>query len=284
VAQTDIFIERLKASHPELEVEMKMVATTGDKVRDRPLATLGGFGAFVKELDNKIVSGEIDCSVNSLKDMPASLPKGLALVATPPRADARDVLIAAAGVGIAALPPGTRVGTSSLRRRAQLLALRPDLAVVDMRGNVDTRLAKLATGQVDAILLAAAGLVRLGLSPPGMVYLAPKVFVPAIGQGILAIEARADDPAVHAVLRPLDDPTTRAAATAERAFLAAIGGDCHTPLAAHATVSGDRLRVRVTNVSLDDRRVDFELAGEMETSRRPAAGRFQRQGGGRRRR
>jgi hydroxymethylbilane synthase len=231
-------------------VELVTIRTSGD-VASGSLAAQGGKGLFVKEIDEALLRHQIDFAVHSLKDVPAALPQGLVLAATPPRADARDVLISAAGVGIATLPAGTRVGTSSLRRRAQLLALRPDLAVVEMRGNVDTRLGKLVSGRVDAILLAAAGLQRLGVSPPGLVFLAPKVFMPAIGQGILAIEARADDPAVHAVLRALDDPATRAAATAERAFLTAIGGDCHTPLAAHATVVGDVLRMQALVAASD---------------------------------
>lgn len=238
-------------------VELVTIRTSGD-VASGSLAAQGGKGLFVKEIDEALLRHQIDFAVHSLKDVPAALPKGLVLAATPLRADARDVLISAAGVGIATLPAGTRVGTSSLRRRAQLLALRPDLAVVEMRGNVDTRLGKLVSGRVDAILLAAAGLQRLGVSPPGLVFLAPKVFMPAIGQGILAIEARADDPAVHAVLRALDDPATRAAATAERAFLTAIGGDCHTPLAAHATVVGDVLRMQALVAASDGR----ELIGD----------------------
>lgn len=231
-------------------VELVTIRTSGD-VAAGSLAAQGGKGLFVKEIEEALLRHQIDVAVHSLKDVPATLPAGLVLVATPPRADARDVLISAAGVGLARLPAGTRVGTSSLRRRAQLLACRPDLGVVEIRGNVDTRLGKLASGQVDAILLAAAGLQRLGLSPPGLVALAPKVFMPAIGQGILALEARADDPAVHAVLRPLDDPATRAAADAERAFLVAVGGDCHTPLAAHARVLGDRLQMEAMVAAID---------------------------------
>jgi hydroxymethylbilane synthase len=235
-------------------VELITIRTSGD-VATGSLAAQGGKGLFVKEIEEALLRRQIDVAVHSLKDVPASLPQGLVLVATPPREDARDVLISAAGVGLAALPAGTRVGTSSLRRRAQLLACRSDLGVVEMRGNVDTRLGKLASGQVDAILLAAAGLQRLGLFPAGLVALAPKVFMPAIGQGILALEARADDPAVHAVLRPLDDPATRAAADAERAFLVAVGGDCHTPLAAHARVLGERLHMAAMVAAIDGREI-----------------------------
>jgi hydroxymethylbilane synthase len=231
-------------------VDLVTIRTSGD-VATGSLAALGGKGLFVKEIEEALLRHQIDLAVHSLKDLPAVLPPGLVLAATPARADARDVLISAAGVGIEDLPAGTRVGTSSLRRRAQLMAMRSDLAVVDMRGNVDTRLRRLASGEVDAILLAAAGLERLGLTPAGLVALAPTRFVPAIGQGILALETRADDPRVQTIVAALDDPATRAAAAAERAFLAAIGGDCHTPLAAYAVVRGERLQMRVLVASSD---------------------------------
>lgn len=235
-----------------MSVELVTIRTSGD-VATGSLAAQGGKGLFVKEIEEALLRHQIDLAVHSLKDLPAALPAGLTLVATPPRADPRDVVISAAGVEIERLPAGTRVGTSSLRRRAQVLALRPDLAIVEMRGNVDTRLGKLARGEVDAILLAAAGLERLGLAPVGLVALSPRRFVPAIGQGILALEARADDAHVHAVVGTLDDPATRAAATAERAFLTAIGGDCHTPLAAYATVVGERLAMQALVASIDGR-------------------------------
>jgi hydroxymethylbilane synthase len=257
-------------------VELVTIRTSGD-VATGSLAALGGKGLFVKEIEEALLRHQIDLAVHSLKDMPATLPHGLMLVATPARADPRDVLISAAGTGIEGLPAGTRVGTSSLRRRAQLRALRSDVAVVDMRGNVDTRLRKLASGEVDAILLAAAGLARLGLTPAGLVALAPKDFVPAIGQGILALEARADDARVHAIVAALDDPATRAAATAERAFLAAIGGDCHTPLAAHAVVHGAQLEMRALVAGLDGREIVGDVfsgpvASAAEIGRRIAAG------------
>jgi hydroxymethylbilane synthase len=235
-------------------VELVTIRTSGD-VATGSLAAIGGKGLFTKEIEEALLRGQIDFAVHSLKDMPATLPDGLELVAMPPRADARDVLIAAAGVGLGALPAGTRIGTSSLRRRALLASLRPDLGIVEMRGNVDTRLRKLAAGEVDALLLAAAGLARLGLAPAGIVPLDPSEFVPAIGQGVLALEARTDDDGVRAILAALDDPATRAAATAERAFLAAIGGYCSTPLAAHATVDGDMLRLEALVASLDGREI-----------------------------
>lgn len=230
--------------------ELVVIKTTGDVVTGS-LAAAGGKGLFVKEIEEALLRDRIDVAVHSLKDLPATLPAGLELVATPRRVDPRDVLIAPAPMPLAELPAGMRVGTSSLRRRAQVLALRPDLELVDMRGNVDTRLDKLASGAVDAILLAAAGLHRLALRPPGLVPLDPKDFLPAIGQGTLALEARADDAAVRAVLRALDHAPTRAATAAERAFLTAIGGDCHTPLAAHATALDGRLSITALVAEVD---------------------------------
>ena len=221
-------------------VDLVTIKTSGD-VLPGSLAAAGGKGLFVKEIEEALLRDQIDVAVHSLKDLPATLPAGLALVATPPRADPRDVLVSPVGVPLADLPAGLRVGTSSLRRRAQVLVVRADLDLVEMRGNVDTRLGKLVNGTVDALLLAAAGLERLGLRPDGALPLDPKQFVPAIGQGTLALEARADDAAVHAALRAVDHAPTRAATAAERAFLATIGGDCHTPLAAHAAVADDRL-------------------------------------------
>jgi len=231
-------------------VEIVPIRTSGD-VLTGSLATEGGKGLFVKEIEEALLAKRVDFAVHSLKDMPAALPPGLILVATPAREDARDVLVSPGGTGLEGLARGARVGTSSLRRRAQLLARRPDLVTVALRGNVDTRLRKLAAGEVDALLLAAAGLARLGLVPPGAVPLAPEEFLPAIGQGALAIEARGGDETVLAHLRALDDPPTAAAVAAERAFLAEVGGDCQTPLAAHAMVVGGRLHLRALVAEVD---------------------------------
>lgn len=231
-------------------VELVTIRTSGD-VATGSLATIGGKGLFVKEIEEALLRREIDVAVHSLKDLPAVLPKGLVLAATPVRADPRDVLISGGGCSLAALPAGRRVGTSSLRRRAQVLAWRPDLEIVELRGNVDTRIRKLDTGAVDAIVLAAAGLARLDLAPPGTVPLAPKDFVPAIGQGVLALEARADDAATLDLLRPLDHAPTRVAVDAERAFLTAVGGDCRTPLAAHATVRNGQVSMLAMVAEID---------------------------------
>jgi hydroxymethylbilane synthase len=240
VAQTDMFMERLKASHPELEVEMKMVATTGDKVRDRPLATLGGFGAFVKELDSKIVSGEIDCSVNSLKDMPVACTPGTRIVAVMTRGPVEDVLIS--DVPLHELPEGAVVGTSSVRRKALLLHIRPDLKVVDLRGNVPTRVNKMRTGQFDAIVLARAGLDRLGIAC-GHFILDPTQFVPAVGQGAIAISCGERSPYAEA-LADLNHTETRLCVEAERYVLAGLGGGCSVPIGIWAVKEHGELRVR----------------------------------------
>ncbi len=231
-------------------VEIVPIRTTGDTLTGS-LVAAGGKGLFVKEIEAALLDGSVDVAVHSLKDVPALIARGLALVATPPREDPRDVMVSrAGGVGLDGLAAGARVGTSSLRRRAQLLARRADVTPVAIRGNVDTRLRKLADGEVDAVLLAAAGLRRLGLAPAGMVTLAPEEFVPAVGQGALALEARADDAAACAALRALDHAPSAAAVAAERAFLVTIGGDCQTPLAAHArvTATGISLRALVSEV------------------------------------
>ena len=232
------------------DVELVPIKTTGD-VLAGSLAAAGGKGLFVKEIEDALLAGRIDFAVHSMKDVPAVLPAGLALVATPPREDARDVLVSRSGASLAELPAGARVGTSSLRRRAQVLARRPDLEVVELRGNVDTRLRKVMEAEVDATLLAAAGLRRLGLAPAGAVALTVDEFLPAIGQGALALEARQGDEAVVARLQVLDDPATAAAVAAERAFLGAVGGDCQTPLAAHASCVEGRLRLRALVAEID---------------------------------
>lgn len=231
-------------------IELVEIRTSGDVFTGSLLAA-GGKGLFVKEIEAALLAGGIDVAVHSLKDVPAVLPAGLALVATPPREDPRDVLVSRGGDGLAGLAAGAKVGTSSLRRRAQLLARRRDVVPIAIRGNVDTRLRKLADGDVDAVLLAAAGLRRLGLAPAGAVVLPPEEFVPAIGQGALALEARADDAAACAALRALDDAPSAAAVAAERAFLVAIGGDCQTPIAAHARAIGADLTMRAMVSEID---------------------------------
>jgi hydroxymethylbilane synthase len=235
--------------------EIVPMRTEGDRLAEARLAVVGGKGLFVRELEEALLRGDIDVAVHSLKDLPAELPAGLTLAAFPPREDARDILVARRPISLETLGQGARVGTSSPRRRALLLSVRPDLAVEPIRGNVDTRLRKLAGGDWDAVVLAAAGLRRLALTPEHVGPLDPDVFVPAVGQGILAVEARADDRDTQARLAPVDHPATRACALAERAYLARLGASCHTPMAAHACLEGDTLRMSAVVASEDGRRL-----------------------------
>jgi len=253
LAQATWARDALARRYPERGATLVVIKTSGDRFVDRPLADIGGKGLFVKEIDEALLAGTVDCAVHSMKDLPAALAPGLHLAAVPRREDPRDVLITQAGVAFAALRAGARVGTSSLRRAALLRHLRPDLTITPLRGNVDTRLRKVAAGELDAIVLAAAGLHRLGLAPPAAEPLDPGVFVPAVGQGALALETRADASAT--LLAWLDDPVTRAAVEAERAFMQAVGGSCHTPLAAHATVGAAQLRLQALVASPDGTRV-----------------------------
>jgi hydroxymethylbilane synthase len=233
--------------------------TEGDRRQQARLADIGGKGLFVREIEEALAAGDIDVAVHSLKDLPAEVPDGLALGAFPEREDPRDVLVSRQGGGLDALRRGARVGTSSLRRQAQALALRPDLVIEPLRGNVDTRLRKLETSELDAVLLAAAGLIRLGMRPAHATPLPPEQFVPAVGQGVLAVQIRAGDEATRRVVATLDHADTRASATAERAYLGRLGASCNTPMAAHATVSRAsgqaRLHVRAVVASEDGRRV-----------------------------
>ena len=214
-------------------VEIEIIKTTGDRLQEVTFAQVGSKGMFTKEIEEALAEGRVDLAVHSLKDLPTDLPDLFALAATPRRVDPRDVFVSVKYTSLAALPVGARVGTSSQRRRAQLKALRPDIEAVEFRGNVDTRLRKLAEGQVDAILLAAAGLDRLEKTAWVRERLEPKDFCPAAGQGSLGIETRRDDAATIAALAFLDDPATRFAVTAERAALSALGGGCQVPIGIH---------------------------------------------------
>ena len=239
--------------HLGLAVQLVTIRTTGDRLSDQPVSRIGGKGVFVKEIEEALLAGSIDCAVHSMKDVPSELAPGLIIAAIPPREDPRDLLLTTSGTALQQLPRGARLGTSSLRRAAQIRAARSDLEVSDLRGNVDTRLRKLAQGEVDALVLAAAGLRRLGIQPPGAEILAPETFIPAIGQGALAIETRHDE--IADLFAPLDDPQTRIAVTAERAFLLRTGGSCRTPLAAHATVATDGVELRAMIAAPDGTRV-----------------------------
>jgi hydroxymethylbilane synthase len=231
----------LRLFYPSLIVEQQIIRTTGDRVHGLPLAQIGGKGLFTKELEEALASESIDIAVHSLKDLPTSLPDGLALGAVLKRDDPRDVLVAAPGTTLGGLPAGARVGTSSLRRRAQLLACNPRLALLDVRGNVATRLSKLDRGEFDALVLAWAGLHRLGLDDRIAEVLEPDLMVPAVGQGALAVEVRAADVRVATLVQALDHRPTRLATCAERAFLARLEGGCQVPIGALGTWQGASL-------------------------------------------
>jgi hydroxymethylbilane synthase len=258
-AQAEWVRQRLERAHPDLRGELVIIKTSGDRIRDVPLHQLGGKGLFVKELENALLDGSIDCAVHSLKDLPGELAAGLVIAAVPEREAPHDVAVTRQPGGLAALPAGARVGTSSPRRAALLQALHPGLEVVNLRGNVDTRLAKLERGEVDGLILAAAGLRRLGLSHRHAELCDLASFVPAIGQGALALEARAGSLADR--LRAIEHPPSRRAVDAERAFLIAVNGTCVTPLAAHADVVEGRLHLRGLIAHPDGRIVRGEVAG-----------------------
>jgi len=225
--------------NPGLTCEIRRIQTTGDELRQAPLSLIGGKGVFVKEIERALLEGEIDLAVHSLKDLPSLLPAGLSLGACLKRDDARDMLFTPGRFSLAELPTGARVGTSSLRRVAQLKELRPDLEAVAIRGNVPTRLAKLGS-EVDAVILSAAGVARLGLAP-GLA-LEPEVMVPSPGQGVIAVECR-EDSATLRLIAPLECAATRRCVEAERAFLAALGQDCRLPAGAHARLSDTAIEI-----------------------------------------
>lgn len=240
--QTNWFIDQMKQSGAPFEFEIKEIVTKGDRILDVTLSKVGGKGLFVKEIEQALYDKEIDFAVHSMKDMPSAMPKGLVIGCIPPRVDERDAFISNDHVKLADLPKGAVVGTSSLRRSAQLLLQRPDLEIKWIRGNVDTRLEKLRAGDYDAIILAAAGLKRLGWSENTITeYLEADVCIPAVGQGALAIECREDDQELLDALGKLTDEMTWKAVEAERAFLHAMDGGCQVPIAGHATVDGDTI-------------------------------------------
>ncbi len=242
LAQANETRSRLLAAHPGLnaeQVKIQVIRTTGDRVQDRPLSEIGGKGLFTKEIEEALLARQIDIAVHSMKDVPTVLPDGLAIVCLLQREDPRDALISPKATSIQELPQGATVGTSSLRRQALLLRARPDLRVVQYRGNVETRLAKLDAGAVDATLLALAGLKRLGLVGITTFEIQPDEMLPAVAQGAIGIEARIDDEAVAHLLAPLNHPPTEYCVRAERAFLAALDGSCRTPIAALAQIMPD---------------------------------------------
>jgi len=254
LAQSEWVAERLRHCHPGLAVELVPITTTGDRRSDGRLAEVGGKGLFLKEIEEALLAGTVDFAVHSMKDVPATLPPGLVLAAVPPRADARDVIVGTGGRGLDGLRPGARVGTASVRRRVQVLARRPDVEVVLLRGNVETRLRRVRDGTLDATILAAAGLARLGLDDGDAVALDPDEVLPAVGQGALALECRVADGGLRARLDSLADAEATDTVAAERAFLLAIGGDCNTPLAAHARLRGVMLELHAMVTDSDGKR------------------------------
>lgn len=275
--QTQWVIRALQGIFPDLACEEKVIITQGDQILDKPLPEIGGKGLFTQELESELLSGAVHCAVHSLKDLPVENPEGLLIGCIPLRAEVRDALISRDGFGLHTLPPAAVVGTSSLRRAAQVKAARADLRIESLRGNVDTRLRKALAGQYDAIILAGAGITRLGLGSHVSEWLSLEVMLPAPGQGALAVQCRADDETTLGLLQALDDRSTRDTVTAERAFLSGLGGGCAVPVAAYAeilpgahtsairltgaVVSADGQRaVRVTGEGMDPRQLGDSLA------------------------
>lgn len=272
--QANEIAETLKASHPQFDYEIVVIKSTGDKIKDRPLSEIGGSGLFTRELESSLLSGAVDIAVHSMKDLPSELQAGLKLAAPPKRADCRDVLILKPPyTGLSALPRGARLGTGSIRRSLQLLQQRPDICTESIRGNIETRLKKV--GELDGIVLAAAGMIRLGLENQITQYLDPLVIVPSPGQGILGVEYCSDDEEISKLLTVLCHEETAVAATAERSFLLRSGAGCHAPVGAYCSVnksgltlvglygsevSGTTVRSSVSGSIADAEKLGFELA------------------------
>lgn len=253
--QSNHIASLLRKQYPDCQVSLKKIVTKGDRILDVPLAQIGGKGLFTKEIETELLDGTVDLAVHSLKDMPTVLPEGLCLTAITTRANVGDAFVSNKYASFSELPQGAVLGTSSLRRKAQLLAVRPDLKIVDLRGNVDTRLRKLDEGQMDAIILAAAGLERLGHADRIREIIPTTVCLPAVGQGALAIECRSDNKEVREMLAFLNDLPTKQATDAERAFLGLIEGGCQVPIGVHAEVENDNVKIEAVIASLDGSKV-----------------------------
>jgi hydroxymethylbilane synthase len=242
--QTRLVVDQLNAAWPDITVEVVEIRTMGDRIQDVPLAKIGDKGLFVKEIEEALLSGRIDWAVHSVKDLPSELPEGLSVGTLAARSDPRDVLVARQGLTLSTLPGNAAIGTSSLRRRAQLLHWRPDLSIVPLRGNVDTRLRKLETEGLDGIIVAAAGLMRMGWEARISEIIPPEICLPAVGQGALGVEMRRDNREAQALFRPLTSDVAQATVTAERSFLAHLQGGCQVPIAAWAVAEEERLYLR----------------------------------------
>ena len=244
LAQCRALVATLQAAHPSFTFEELQVVTTGDKIQDRALSEIGGKGLFIKEIEEALLDGRADFAVHSSKDVPPEVAPSLIVECFPQRVDARDVIVTRTGGGFAELPAGSTVGTSSLRRRLQLSAIRPDLSFTVLRGNVDTRIRKCRAGEVEAIVLARAGMLRLGIEHEASEILSPEQSLPAVGQGALAVEQRAGDEDVRALLAPITHPETKIAVLAERGVMRAVEGNCQTPVAAFALREGSEIWLR----------------------------------------
>ena len=259
---------QLEKANPDITVELVIIKTKGDKIQDVPLAKVGGKGLFVKEIEEALLDGRIDMAVHSMKDMPGEIPRGLCIGPVPAREMPGDVLISGNGQNLEELQKGMSIGTSSLRRAAQLLHLRPDIDIVPLRGNLDTRLRKLDEGQMDAIVLAAAGVRRLGLENRITEYLDPTRMLPAVAQGALCIEIRASDPETDTLVRVLNHPETRTVVLGERAFLHRLEGSCQIPVAGHGTLENGYFTMKGLVASLDGSVVMQEsVAGPADRAR-----------------
>ena len=259
LAQAALAVQALQQQDPALRINYVQITTEGDVDRSTPLSILGGRGVFVRGVEDALLEGRADIAVHSMKDVPTELAPGLTIGAVLPRGDARDVLVASGGRRLADLPAGARVGTSSQRRVAMLALMRPDIEAVEVRGNVDTRSRKVMDGELDGVLLAAAGLERLGRLAEATQLFDAQEFVPAPAQGIVAIECREDDEAVLALLATIDDARTRTAATAERAFLRALGSGCTLPVGAYARLDRDLVVLRAM---IQDEAVGHPIFGD----------------------
>ncbi len=246
----------------EGDIELKTITTSGDRIKDRPLREFGGKGLFTKEIDEALLSGAVDLAVHSMKDLPTVLPEGIAVAAVLPRADVRDAFISVKAPSLAALPRGAVVGTSSLRRAAQVKRLRPDLRIADLRGNVETRLRKIKEGAADATLLALAGLERLGLAAQATAILSTDEMLPAVAQGAIGVAARSDDEKTRSLLAKLNDARAETSVVCERAFLARLDGSCRTPIAGLAEIQDGVLRFRGLILTPDgSESYDIEVTG-----------------------
>lgn len=262
--QANYVRDQLIKHYPGLSVELLVLKTKGDIILDVPLAKVGGKGLFVKEIEEALLDGRAQIAVHSMKDVPMELPEGLTLGVIPQRANFKDLFLSVNYATLADLPKGAKVGTSSLRRQSQLLAMRPDLEIISLRGNVETRLRKLTDGDFDAIIMAAAGMERLGLTAPMMDELGPPHFLPACGQGAIGLEYRVDNPELHRMLAFMNHQETFVTVMAERGFLAGLEGGCQVPIAAHAILEGETISLKGLVASPDGTtRICKDITGSM---------------------